>query len=262
MPASPVPPAASAPPKRRSALPWVLGGCGCLTLLVIAAIIGFYALYRVGKNAEETVRVTHASTAASPAETSASVESTVASGSLADNTAAGGWKTYVNVKQKLPAELQEHFVAFSFSYPPSFEMLPQDASNFVKVEKYIGGKGNTGQNFAVGYATFPPVGAELLYDTLLTQLGDQFKPNFPNYRETKRLPVNLPVGTGKALLFEAKFANNIKVYGKTMLLHPKGKPGGVTIIMLATSLDPTITSADDLGVKGETAQILQSFKFL
>jgi hypothetical protein len=46
----------------------------------------------------------------------------------------------------------------------------------------------------------------------------------------------------------------------TILLHPPGKKNGVTIIMLATSLDSDIRSANDVGVKGESAEILRSFR--
>lgn len=31
------------PPKKKSPLPWILGGCGCLTLLAIAAIVALFA---------------------------------------------------------------------------------------------------------------------------------------------------------------------------------------------------------------------------
>ena len=64
-----------------------------------------------------------------------------------------GWKSYVNAKENLPSALQSNFVAFSFDYPKSFELQPQSDVNFVKVEKYAAaGKGNTAENFAVGYA--------------------------------------------------------------------------------------------------------------
>jgi hypothetical protein len=41
-PAPPVPPAspsAPATPSKKSSLPWILGGCGCLTLLVVCVVI-------------------------------------------------------------------------------------------------------------------------------------------------------------------------------------------------------------------------------
>lgn len=266
-------------------MPWVLGGCGCLfVLLLIAALIG-YSMWRAAKAAqsirnevrstmEQNLSPTPGTSGArspAPAESPTDDDSTgttpsgIGSGTRSTTQRApapSGWSTYVNVKAKLPTALQEHFVAFSFSYPPSFVLQQQDESNFVKVEKYgRAGKGTTAQNFAVGYASFPPLGAELFYDTLLTQFSTQFKPSFPGYHETKRMPVTVGDAVGKGMCFEGEFPNKVKIYGKTLIVHPRSSGAGAAILMLATSFDPTIHSADDLGTKGETAQILQTFRF-
>jgi hypothetical protein len=68
----------------------------------------------------------------------------------------------------------------------------------------------------------------------------------------------------RAALFQADFNDTAKtmIYGKTIVVHPPGKKNGVTILMLGTSLSRDIKKAEDLGTKGETADILRSFKFL
>ena len=60
MPPSPVQPAVSppgatmsAPPAKKSALPWVIGGCGCLTLLAIVVAVVCYFFYSKAKTAVE-----------------------------------------------------------------------------------------------------------------------------------------------------------------------------------------------------------------
>jgi hypothetical protein len=171
------------------------------------------------------------------------------------------------MKDSLPASLQPNFVAFSFEYPKSFNLQPQSDVNFVKVEKYTAaGKGNTSENFAVGYAWFDPPNAQsdALYDKLLDQLAQQLSGVFHNYKELRRTPVTVDGIASRAALFQADFNDAAKtmIYGKTIVVHPQGKKNGVTILMLGTSLGRDVKSADDLGTKGDTADILRSFKFL
>jgi hypothetical protein len=40
------------------------------------------------------------------------------------------------------------------------------------------------------------------------------------------------------------------------------QPRGVAIIMIATSLDPEVKSSSAVGVKGDLAMVLRSFKLL
>jgi serine/threonine protein kinase len=182
-------------------------------------------------------------------------------------SARRGWTTYVNVKENLPANQQPNFVAFSFDYPTSFKVQPQSKINFVKVEKYAPtGEGNTAENFAVGYAWFnPPTSqSDSLYDTLLDQLRPQLAASFHNYKELRRLPETVDGVRGRAALFQADFANaaGTMIYGKTIVVHRPGERNGATILILGTSMGHDIKSAEDLGVKGESAEILRSFRFL
>jgi hypothetical protein len=258
-------------PAKKSAMPWILGGCGCLTLiLIIALIIGIVA-YRAKKKVSEfqtdtksmieSIKEQQRKALAGPSSSEA--PSTMTQPSLPKS----GWTTYINVKETLPAGLQPNFVAFSFDYPKSFSLQPQSDVNFVKVEKYAAaGKGNTAENFAVGYAWFNPPSAQsdTLYNTLLDQLGQQLSGTFHNFKELKRIPVTVDGVQSRAALFQADFNDAAKtmIYGKTIVVHPPGKKNGVTILLLGTSLSRDVKSADDLGTKGDTAAILRSFRFL
>ena len=178
-----------------------------------------------------------------------------------------GWNIYVNEKDKLPSGLQSKFVAFSFQYPRTFEVQPQSDANFVKVEKYApAGKPNTAENFAVGYARFddPNTESDALYDQLLDQLGKQIGAGFHNYKELKRNYTTIDGTKCRTALFQADFANapQIQIFGKTIVVHPAGKSNGVTILMLGTSMSRDVKSAEDLGTKGDTADIIRSFTFL
>ncbi|MFL6590228.1 MAG: hypothetical protein ACJ8M4_08650 [Chthoniobacterales bacterium] len=220
-------------------MPWILGGCGCLTLLLLIAIGIGIAMYRAKQKVAD----------------------------FRSDFKKPGDSTYVNVKENLPTGLQPNFVAFSFNYPKSFNLQPQSDVNFVKIEKYAAaGKGNTAENFAVGYAWFnpPTADSDKLYDELLDQLGKQLSGGFHNYRELKRIPETVDGIRSRAALFQADFNDAAKtmIYGKTIVVHPPGKKNGATILILGTSLGRDVKRPDDLGVKGDTADILRSFKFL
>jgi hypothetical protein len=261
-------PPAGEPPKK-SSMPWVLGGCGCFTVIFIVVAIICWMVYRAKQRVNEfqtNVKSTleqaareQRRTASSPAATTTPLTQT--------SVARAGWNIYVNEKDKLPSGLQSKFVAFSFQYPRTFELQPQSDANFIKVEKYApAGKPNTAENFAVGYARFddPNAVSEALYDQLLDQLGKQIGAGFHNYKEVKRNYTTIDGTKSRTALFQADFANapQIQIFGKTIVVHPPGKAYGVTILMLGTSMSRDIKSADDLGTKGDTADIVRSFSFL
>jgi hypothetical protein len=244
-------------------MPWILGGCGCLTLIgIILAIIGIVT-YR----AKQKVTEFKSDFKSALKEVDQTAQALTNPSSTTRTTPKSGWQTYANVKENLPSALQSNFVAFSFDYPKSFSLQPQSDVNFVKVEKYAaGGKGNTAENFAVGYAWFDPPDADsdALYDKLLDDLGKQLAGSFHNYKELKRQPETVGGVKSRAALFQADFNDSAKtmIWGKTIVVHPTGKKNGVTILILGTSLGRDVRGAYDLGVKGDTADILRSFRFL
>jgi hypothetical protein len=249
-------------------MPWVLGGCGCLTLIAIICVVVVLMLNRAKNRVSEFKNDFKSALESIDNSPSAAPRSTTGPSSRNDrSTPRSGTETYVNTKENLPSSLQSNFVAFSFDYPKSFNLQPQSDVNFVKVEKYTAaGKGNTAENFAVGYAWFDPPNAQsdALYDKLLDQLGQQLSGGFHNYKELKRTPVAVDGIASRAALFQADFNDAAKtmIYGKTIVVHPPGKKNGVTILILGTGLSRDIRSAEELGTKGDSAEILRSFKFL
>ena len=251
------------PPAKKSSTPWIVGGCGCLTLIAIIIAVICFVTYR----AKQKVAEFKSDFKSALKEVDQTTQALTDPSSITKTTPRPGWNTYTNVKENLPAGLQPNFIAFSFDYPKSFNLQPQSDVNFVKVEKYAAaGKGNTAENFAVGYAWFTPPDSQsdALYDTLLDQLGQQLAGGFHNYKELKRAAETIDGVHSRAAFFQADFNDAAKtmIYGKTIVVHPPGKKNGVTILLLGTSLGRDIKSADDLGVKGESAGILRSFKFL
>lgn len=247
-------------------MPWILGGCGCLTLIIIVIVIVSMLTYRAKQKVTE-FKTDFKSALKSIDENQRPAVSPSTRSESESRSPKAGWNTYSNVKANLPSSLQSNFVAFTFDYPKAFNLEPQSDVNFVKVEKYAAaGKGNTAENFAVGYAWFTPPEAQsdALYDKLLDQLGQQLSGTFHNYTEVKRTPVSVDGIQSRAALFKADFNDPAKtmIYGKTIVVHPPGKKNGVTILMLGTSLSRDVKGPDDLGNKGDTADILRSFRFL
>jgi len=242
-----------APPAKKSAMPWVLGGCGCLTLIIIICVVIAMVTYRAKQRVSEFKNDFKSALK--------SIDEKESKPSNAD------WTTYTNVKANLPAKLQADFVAFSFEYPKTFQLQPAQQINFVKVEKAGGNNNNsTAENFAVGSAWFDPpsVQNDALYDKLLDQLAQSLSKTFHNYTETSRVPVTVGEVPSRAALFQADFKDvpSVKIFGKVIVVHPPGQRNGVSILILGTSYSHDIKSPDDAGSKGDTGEILRSFRFL
>ena len=235
-------PAYAPPPEKKSSMPWILGGCGCALLLALAAAATLFVLYLVGKNAQDKNK----------------------GGGTDDGGTSGGMTTFVATQGNIPAGLRDKFVAFQFEYPSNFEIEPS-TQNFVKVSESVteGGGEFTRENFAVGYITMPTADADnnALYPQLLAQLSAQFGSQFAQYRELAQMPETVAGNRGRALSFQAMI-NVTPLFGKVIVVRNTGNPRGVCLIMLATPKDPEVKTVADVGVKGDLAKILASFKFL
>jgi len=256
------------PPAKKSPLPWILGGCGCLFLLaLIAVLIGSFLFVRSIEKQEpltlDPLRIPSQSDDDPPAPPAPL---------MPNEPVPSDWITYVSDASAIPPGLAEHFLDFSFAYPPRFRVVPDD-SNFIKVEESTveqDGASYTLENFAVGYLTAGPevvrgTDQTVIFPELAKQLSAQFAQGFPNYKELGQSPAKVAGLDGLALLFEAEFSDtpkgNIRLFGKLLLARPPGKEKGVAIIMLASSLDPEVSSAAEVGVVGDMGPILESFRF-
>ena len=71
---------------------------------------------------------------------------------------------------------------------------------------------------------------------------------------------------GRAMLWQSLMRGtprgDVTFYGKVVLVRRPAQPRGAAIIMIATSLDPEVKSPSAVGVKGDLAMVLRSFKLL
>lgn len=236
------------PPQKNRALPWVLGGCGCLFLigLFIATIAGVVA-YRI----------------ANPTPSEAST----AQGSI-----PAGWTTFVNSRAKLTESFRDHFVSFSLSYPADRFKPSSDSLNFIVIanDLYLPDQSYfTLESISISYLSAPPglstqEDQDRTYPEVLTAISKKLSHELPNYQEFAQMTDHVGGLRARALLFQSVFKStkkgDIKFYGKIIAVRQPGQPRGLTLVMIGTSLTPDIRSPADVGVKGDLGLMLQTFK--
>lgn len=175
---------------------------------------------------------------------------------------------FENSRENLKGELAKNFRGFTFYYPADWTKNPP-TTNFADVARY-GATGTPIEQFLVNYyeskGTFTsdadrfPKLVEQAASDLTKALDGKF--TLLSQGETK---VN-----GDWRAYEMKFkgegvtknGEKITLWGRRLWI-PAARPGtktGFVITMLATSLSPDVKSADDVGVKGELASVLETFE--
>jgi len=204
-------------------------------------------------SADEPADSTGSSSADEPA---GSAGSSSASCEASSNT--DGCTTYINSPDGLSGNLAEHYVDFSFVYPSTWELIPQYGSNYVRVDRLD--QNYTVENFTVGTVWGLSDALPLEAATAISSL---LGPMLPGYREIAQQPTIIGTHAGYEVLFEGSVADtgrgDITLWGRAVVLPLEGTDRGVLLLAMATSLDPTIQSAEDVGVKGQLPVILSSF---
>ncbi|MGI8495552.1 MAG: serine/threonine protein kinase, partial [Pyrinomonadaceae bacterium] len=175
---------------------------------------------------------------------------------------------YQNSKEKFKGDLAKNYRGFSFYYPNDWEKNP-GGTNFVDVarigatgtpiEQFLVSSYDSKGTFAADREIFPELADESGKD-LEKALNGKF--NLLSQGETK---IN---GEWKA--YEIKFqgegvtvnGDRITLWGRRLWI-PAARAGigtGFVVTMLATSISPEVQSADDVGIKGELAQVLATFE--
>ena len=180
---------------------------------------------------------------------------------------------FVNASANLDGKLAENYSDFSFNYPGTWEKDPKagvaGASNFVKVERRLP-PDFTQENFAVSWyesrGTYEADEREEVFHKLVESWKSRLSKNFPEFEALSDGPTTVNGIKGYELRFQSVSRGtekgDITLWGRVVFLPPgtEGKKNGTQLLMLTTSLAPELTSADDVGVKGELPVILNSFK--
>lgn len=280
--APPVGPSAAAvaptsrPPKKRSKLPLILGILFVLLLLGAGAVVaGYFLVLKPMLAAKRGAIVEPRRPEPTPVVvTTPDVGKTkpeVPKTEPPPYSPPANAVQFVNSNANLTGKLAEHYVDFSFYYPKPWQRDPKSgvagATNFVQVERSLP-PNYTLENFAVGwYSSAGSADADrTAFSRLAENLSAKFEKTIDNYRKVSEQETKV----GPYDAYEFRFAGRsqptdkgqFEIWGVAVFVPPvDGGKDGVTLLMLATSLAPELTSVNDVGVKGQLPIMLESFRF-
>jgi hypothetical protein len=179
---------------------------------------------------------------------------------------------FVDKSANLDGKLAENYSDFSFYYPNTWEKDPKTgvagASNFIRVERRLP-PDFTQENFGVSWyeskGTYEADSQEV-FPKLVESLKSRYEKSFPEFEVLSEGETTVNGIKGYEFRFQSVSKGtekgDITLWGRVVFLPPgvEGKKNGVQLLMLTTSLAPELTSADDVGIKGELPMILNSFK--
>jgi hypothetical protein len=261
--------------QKKSKLPWIIAGILVFLLLgggALAGVFFFVVKPRLDEMAaqrrpERQIENTNPSTptpASSVAAPSPTPEETF--------VPPPGTVQFTNSNDKLDGKLAEHYFDFSFYYPESWDRDPKagvpGATNFVKVDRTLP-PDFTQENFAVGWYTSTGTftGDLPSYPRRVQEFSSSLAKIIPEYRKVSEGPTKINSMQGYEFRWEGLSKGtergDLKLWGRIVFL-PTGNEGdttGATLSMLCTSLAGELSSVEDVGERGETPVILDSFRF-
>lgn len=270
-PSAPLPPPVA---KKKSKLPLILGVVVLLLLLGGGALVAAFFLVvkpKLEQMAAERNPQPAPTVAVSTPTPSASVE---APPPAPEDTFVppAGTVQFVNSNEKLDGKLAEHYIDFSFYYPEKWTRDAKSgvagATNFVKVDRVLP-PDFTQENFAVGWYTSTGtfVGDLPSYPERVAEFSKSLAKIIPDYKKVSEGPTK--VNSMEAYEFrweglsKGTERGDLNLWGRVIFL-PTGKEGdttGATLSMLCTNLAGELSSVEDVGVRGESPVILDSFRF-
>ncbi len=182
---------------------------------------------------------------------------------------------YQNSKSNLRGDLLRNFVGFTMFYPKDWKVNgPQPSTSATARGKFIdiarlAPDGRMQEQMLVGY--YPSKGTFMMdadtFPQLVNETNETLKKILPGYQMVSSGEIKL---NGEWRAYEIKFqaggtsasGEKLIVWGRRLFI-PAARPAvrnGFEITMLATSLGEEIRSVDDVGVKGQLAQVLYSFE--
>jgi hypothetical protein len=278
---SPLPRSAAqpiAPPKKKSMWPWVLAILVVLLFLSGGAAAAGYFLWlkplMETKKRQPVVIRTEPSPTATPSSFSSPAKTEIKEKPAPFEPPPDALKL-TNSKANLDGELAAHYVDFSFYYPRTWKKDPnagmRGASSFAKVEREFSDKTADYVQERVVVRPYQSNGTyELdlpIFKERAKAVSDQISKSLPNYEEVSSEETKVNSLRGYEFRFQGVFKNtgrgDLPYWGRVIFVPPDSanEKNGVTIIMLATSLVSDVHGVNDVGVKGESPLILESFRF-
>lgn len=272
-PSTPLPPPAS---QKKSKVPLIIAGVLAFLLLSVGALAAVFFLVvkpkldemaaerNPGRPAEISTPTPTSSVETPSPSPAATVEDTFVPPS--------GTVQFANSNATLDGRLAEHYFDFSFYYPESWIRDKNSgvpgATNFVKVDRMLP-PDFTQENFAVGWYTSSGtfVGDMPSYPQRVMEFSNSLAKIIPDYRKVSEGPTKVNSMDAYEFRWEGLSKGtergDLNLWGRVIFL-PTGNEGdtaGATLSMLCTSLAGELSSVEDVGEKGESPVILESFRF-
>jgi len=177
-------------------------------------------------------------------------------------------KYFQNSKSELTGDPARNFLGFSLYYPQSWK-LNETKNNFLDVSKTSENNLPIEQMLISYYDSKGTFRSDReLFPKLLEKSNVDLKKALGNYKIISQGETNIQNGRWQA--FEVKFESlgtapngeKITLWGRRLWIPSQfvGLKNGYVITMLATSLSPDVKSVEDVGVKGELSNILETFE--
>jgi hypothetical protein len=261
--------------QKKSKLPWIIGGVLIFLLASVGVLAGMFffvvkprldemAAERQPQRQVENTNLSTPTPASSVAVPSPTPEEAF--------VPPPGTVQFTNSNDKLDGKLAEHYFDFSFYYPESWDRDPKagvpGATNFVKVDRTLP-PDFTQENFAVGWYTSTGTfdGDLPSFPQRVQEFSSSLAKIIPEYRKVSDGPTKINSMQGYEFRWEGLSKGtergDLKLWGRVVFL-PTGHEGdttGATLSMLCTSLAGELSSVEDVGERGESPVILDSFRF-
>ncbi|HEV7798265.1 MAG TPA: hypothetical protein VGO73_08925 [Pyrinomonadaceae bacterium] len=290
-PSAPLPRPQSAPLPRaavaqgkKSKLPLVLGILAILLVLGVGAVVAAFFLVikpRLDQaNAEGPIVVRNTPDANvnqnanvnTNANTNTNTNTAEATPAAPEFVAPPNATLFTNSQANLDGQLAERYFDFSFYYPENWVVDPKagtaGSGNFAKVERRLP-PDFTQENFAVRwYDSKGTFAADLPnYPAQVQEFSASLAKAFPEYSKVSEGPTRINsldayefrwVGVSKGTV-----KGDLQLWGRVVFVPPgsEGAKTGAILTMFTTSLAPELSGVGDVGEKGQTPVILESFRF-
>ena len=255
---------------KKSKVPLVLGILAVLFILGIGGLAGAYFLVvkpRLEARRIQQPVISEPSTTNPSLPTETPTEVATPSNEPPPYSPPADAVEFVNSKESLEGKLAEHYVDFSFYYPNRWERDPKSGNNFVEVHRQLP-PNFTQESLAVSW--YESAGSfqadQDSFHSFVESKSSQFAQSIDEYRKVSEGTTKIGSYDGYEFRFEGisqkTEKGQFKIWGRVIWLPtPDGSKNGITLLMLATSLAPELTTVDDVGVKGELLMPLESFRF-
>ena len=280
---APLPPVPAAPVKKKSKLPLILGILAVLFVLGIGAVVAAFfvvikpRLDRMNSERPIVVRSSQPENANNNVNDNANTnrEEAKPEGEKTESefVAPPNTTKFTSSQANLDGKLAEHYFDFSFYYPDNWAVDPKAGTaasgNFAKVERRLP-PDFTQENFAVRWYESKGTFASDLqnYPTQVEEFSASLAKAFPEYHKVSEGQTKINSLDAYEFRWVAASKGTVKgdlqLWGRVVFV-PTGVEGdktGAILTMFTTSLAPELSGVEDVGEKGQTPVILESFRFV